>query len=118
MSTFPVEIRLFLSGYIKNQKLQTENMQAQKNVSLQQQDSQASKEKRPNYGSVLAFGQGKDDELSQSRLYMWRIFHKRRHIRCRRLPGNEEGLRGQAQAAGRFEQDGWIAGREAAGIGQ
>jgi hypothetical protein len=46
------------------------------------------------------------------------ILHKRRHGRAAAGRGRKRGLRGQAQAAGRFEQEGGIAGREPAGIGE
>jgi hypothetical protein len=115
-STFPVEIRVFLSGYIKTQKLQTENMQTSKNVSLTQQHSGACKEKRPNYGSILAFGQGKGDDEPETRLDMWQIWNTATQS-CRRWRGDEESG-SQAQAAGRFEQEGGIAGGEPARIGK
>jgi hypothetical protein len=117
-STLSVEICVFLSGYIKTQKLQTENMHGRENVSLSQQHSQACKEKSPNYGSALAFGQAKCDEMLNSRLDMWQILDAAAAWGAAAGDEARGDLRSQAQAAGRFEQEGGIAGGQPARIGQ
>lgn len=93
-------------------------MQTSKNVSPTQQHSGACKEKRPNYGSILAFGQEKGDDQSKTGLDMWQILNTRRHNRAAAGGEKWRDSGGEAQAAGRFEQDSGIAGSQPARIGK